>query len=236
MGVQGLVSLTCGPTRTGAKLVGEPTINLFVARSDNDGLEPMIGTLATLDGIRLLGTGTSGAQIAAALRTDEPDAIVFPVDRADLARTIRVSARVPVESAPFFVAASEHITRPLIVKAALSGFHGLVETGAAPATLGAHIGAIVTGRDRLADEPILRDLGLPPGLLARGLVVEPGNDSDIADLVGAGLPDADIAVTVGTPLQTVRNRIEHILHVNGLTHRTQLAVVRASLVKVPDFS
>jgi DNA-binding CsgD family transcriptional regulator len=98
------------------------------------------------------------------------------------------------------------------------------------------MGAIVTGRVRLDNEPILRDLGLPPGLLARGLEVEPGDDTDIADLVGAGLPDADIAVTMGASVQTVRNRIEHILHANGLSHRTQLAVVRASLVKVPDFS
>jgi DNA-binding NarL/FixJ family response regulator len=217
-------------------LAGDPTLEVFVARSENDGLEPMIGSLASLDGIRLVGTATSGTEIAAVLRTDAPDAIVFPVDRADLARTIRVSARVPMESPPFFVAASARITRPLIVKAALSGFHGLVETGTAPATLGARMGAIVTGRVRLDNEPILRDLGLPPGLLARGLEVEPGDDTDIADLVGAGLPDADIAVTMGASVQTVRNRIEHILHANGLSHRTQLAVVRASLVKVPDFS
>ena len=216
-------------------MTDDPALRVFVARFD-DRHDTMIEALDSLPGVDLVGTGASGTQIVAALRGSDPDAVLFPVDRADLARTIRISSRAAIDSPPFFVAAAEEITRPLIVKAALSGFDAMVGSTTPPDALGTRLGAIVEGRVRLRDEPILRDLGLPPGLLARGLHVDAGVDTDIADLVGAGLSDEDVSVTMGLPVQTVRNRIEHILHSNGLSYRTQLAVMRAAFVKVPDFS
>jgi hypothetical protein len=41
---------------------------------------------------------------------------------------------------------------------------------------------------------------------------------------------------MGWTIQKVRNRIESLLASNDLAYRTQLAVIRASLLKVPDFS
>ena len=38
------------------------------------------------------------------------------------------------------------------------------------------------------------------------------------------------------PIQRVRNRIENLLSNNQLSYRTQLAVIRAASLKVPDFS
>jgi DNA-binding NarL/FixJ family response regulator len=98
------------------------------------------------------------------------------------------------------------------------------------------IASVVAGTSTLESEPALRDLGLSPGLLARELVFRDSNDRLVSDLVATGLTDDDIALAMGWTIQKVRNQIEHLLSANELNHRTQLAVIRASLLKVPDFS
>lgn len=62
--------------------------------------------------------------------------------------------------------------------------------------------------------------------------IEGEDDRHIADLVGIGLTDEEIARVIDRSLQHTRNRIEHLLFSNDLTHRTQLAVIRASLTNV----
>lgn len=74
---------------------------------------------------------------------------------------------------------------------------------------------------------------MSPGLLARELVFRDSNDRLVSDLVATGLTDDDMALAMGWTIQKVRNQIEHLLSANELTHRTQLAVIRASLLKVP---
>lgn len=83
--------------------------------------------------------------------------------------------------------------------------------------------------------PSLQGLSHLRGLLARELIFEDADDQPVADLVGTGLSDDDIARVMGWTIQPVRNRIENLLASNELTSRTQLVVLRASRLKVPDF-
>ena len=95
---------------------------------------------------------------------------------------------------------------------------------------------IIDGRLLINDDPALQSLGVSAGLFTRQIVIDDPVDQHIADLVGTGMPDDDIARIMDIPVQAVRNRIEGLLVANGLTYRTQLAVIQASLVKVPDFA
>jgi DNA-binding NarL/FixJ family response regulator len=74
------------------------------------------------------------------------------------------------------------------------------------------------------------------GMLARELELSDGNDEQLVDLMATGLPDEDIASLMDWTVQRVRNRIERLLDDNALMYRTQLAVIRAASLKVPDFS
>jgi DNA-binding NarL/FixJ family response regulator len=57
----------------------------------------------------------------------------------------------------------------------------------------------------------------------------------VVELVGSGLTDADIATALRMTPQDVRNRIEAAMVLNGLTHRTQLAILQVLNWRVPDF-
>jgi len=116
------------------------------------------------------------------------------------------------------------------------GFDGVVSVGDPPHSTIGRITQIVDGSWTFESEPWLQELGLMRGMLARELELSDGNDEQLVDLMATGLPDEDIASLMDWTVQRVRNRIERLLDDNALMYRTQLAVIRAASLKVPDFS
>lgn len=209
-------------------------LRLHFAGPDGHALSLVFGNFTADHGATLIGTSRTVRATRDALQSREIDAVVFPLEWADIMRTLRLSANGST-SAPFILT-TETPSKTGLVRALACGFEGAVSTMNGPLRTVGDIARIIDGSWTLQSEPLLRSLAITPGLLLRQLVVGNADDEQVADLVGTGLHDEDIAVVMDWSVQQVRNRIENLLAVNGLSYRTQLAVVRAASVKVPDFS
>ena len=214
-------------------LRGGDVPNVFLAESAGSRLGD---AFAGIEGVDIVGVGRTGREVSAAIRGPAVDIFAFPVDWAELSRTIRISLGLAVGEGPAFVMATGRVSAALILKSHLYGFDGIVDTAAGAESRRDQVAGIVERTRLVSDDPLVRDLGLEHGQLAREPVIAEGEDRDIADLVGGGLTDDEIADLLRIPIQRVRNRVEHLITHNGLVYRTQLAILVASLVRVPDFS
>ena len=203
------------------------------------GSEPFVSFMESLQSdseVDLVGIGTTGRETVEAIRSNPIDAVIFADEYADLARAVRISARLPLNGQPSMVLAAPDRTDALVVRSALYGFDGIIVLADGRDSHARSISAVVSGATRTADDPLVLQLGIPHGLLVREFVAVDEKDNQVADLVGVGLDDRAIATTMSISVQEVRNRIENLLSVNGLSSMTHLAVVKASRVIVPDFA
>jgi DNA-binding NarL/FixJ family response regulator len=184
--------------------------------------------------LALVGTTTSIGATLDAIRTNTVDAPLFDYEWAHPMKSIRAS--LSAKAFPPFIAVHEQASRAAMVHALACGFDGLVGTSDGSGAIINKIERIVDGTWSFESEPWLREIGLSRGLLARELELSEDDDEQLVDLVGTGLPDEDIALLMDWSIQRVRNRIENLLSNNQLSYRTQLAVIRAASLKVPDFS
>lgn len=208
-------------------------VRLHAAGCDGEAFSSYVSLLATHRDLEVVGTSTTGAEAAEMVKSGGIDALIFPFDWADVIRTLKLS--VTAVSQPSFVAVTQPVTTPVLARSLACDFDGVVDSAVATDSAARHIQRVIAGESRLEDEPSLRGLGLSRGLLVRELVLTGADDRHLADLVGTGLSDEEIAIVMGWNIQTVRNNIERLLAANDLLYRIQLAVVRASLLKVPDF-
>lgn len=183
--------------------------------------------------ISLTGSSTSIGTTVDAIRSNDLDALLFSSEWAHPMKSVR--SALSQSSVPSFIAVHRHASRASIVHALACGFDGVVSVSDDPKSTIAKIEKIIDGTWTFESEPWLRELGLRRGILARELVLSDTNDEQLVDLVGTGLPDEDIAMLMDWTIQQVRNRIESLLTDNDLAYRTQLAVIRAASLKVPDF-
>jgi DNA-binding NarL/FixJ family response regulator len=211
-------------------------VSLFATTQRDGPCGSFTDALRSHPDIEVVGIGANGREVLEAIRSTSVDAVLFDEVYADLARTIRLSAEIPLNSSPTMVLAAENVTRPIIVKSIACGFDGVVSITDELRLAAKRLTDIVNGDERLVDEPLLAELQYTPGLLVRQLVSAGPIDREVMDLVGAGLNDEAISGTLKISIQEVRNRIEGLLTSNGLSSRTHLAVARASHVVIPDFT
>lgn len=183
--------------------------------------------------IPLTGSSTSIGTTVDAIRSNDLDALLFSSEWAHPLRTVR--SALPPSSVPSFIAVHHRVSRASMAHALACGFDGVVSMSDDPRSTLDKIAKIIDGTWTFESEPWLRELGLRRGMLARELVLDDTSDEQLVDLVGTGLPDEDIAMLMDWTIQQVRNRIENLLTDNNLAYRTQLAVIRAASLKVPDF-
>lgn len=209
-------------------------VKLFATSPLGDPLFDFVGSLGSHPDIDVIGVGETGRQTVEAIREASPDALVFADSLSDLARAIRISANIPLQSSPTMVVASENVSQLLLIKSLAYGFDAVLPLDTTPEAAARRIAEIVAGHHRLVAENLPESP--TPGILARVLVTNSPVDREIADLVGSGLSDDEIARVTGRSIQDVRNRIEGIIHANDLSTRTHLGVMRAAQVVVPDLS
>lgn len=216
---------------------GTPSmVKVFAATKPGMPCGDFVDALHSHPEIDLVGVGANGRETVDAIRSTSLDALLFGEEFADLARTIRLSADIPLNSTPTMVLAADGISKPVIVRSLACGFDGVVSMSEQVSSTAKRLVNIVNGEHRLVDEPILGQINYTPGLLVRSLITSSSVDSEVMDLVGAGLDDVAIGETLGMSIQQVRNVIEGLLHMNNLASRTHLAVARASHVVIPDFA
>lgn len=206
--------------------------NLFLGEPMGLDMEPVF---RGIEGVTVVGTGRTGREVSTAIRGSAVDIFAFPAEWSELSRTVRISLDLPLRGRPLFVVASRNPTPALALKTHLFGFDGIVDVETPIDERAEQIRGLFERTHHVSDEPVVRDSGLAHGLFARTPII-PDVDRDIADVIAAGLTDEQIASLLGMPLQRVRNRIENLIEENGLTYRTQLAILLAASLKVPDYS
>lgn len=209
-------------------------VKLFATTPPGDPLAKIVNTFQSHPNIEVVGTGDTGRDTVEALARHQIDAVIFSWSRADIARVIRMSGRVPENSSPALVVASESVSQPFRVTSLAYGFDSVLPIAHGPEAAATRLLEISAGHHRLTDEASIDSL--TPGLLARTLIADDPVDREIADLVGSGLGDDEIARVTGRSIQEIRNRLEAIIHANNLSTRTHLAVMRAAQIVVPDLS
>lgn len=178
---------------------------------------------------------STGAEVVETIRTTKTDAVLLPTDWIDVARVFK-SLVFPALSAPPSLVLITHSPRLATRARALScGFDGAIDLTSGPDDLVMDITRITNSAFGLGDDHELKTLGIIPGLLARDLVLQDDDDASLADFLATGATDDAIAGAMGWTIQTLRNRIAALLEANDMTHRTQLAVARASSARIPDF-
>lgn len=209
--------------------------NIVIGDSAERLLGELIERISSIDSFTSVTECRSAREVASLMRTQDVEAFVFPKEWAEVCRSLRLEPREDARKLPVFILAAHSPTKATYVKSLLFGFDGVLDTSEEPHHLAGHMSAIFDGTRHLIDEEALRNLNLRHGLFAREVLVDNADDLDLAQLVGAGLPDSEIAALLGWNIQQVRNRIEHLLTTNELSYRTQLAVLSSSVWRIPDF-
>lgn len=210
--------------------------SIFAAAPTAGPFGSFLESLRTHPSIDLIGVGTTGLETVEAIRSHPVDALIFADVYADLARVVRLSAHPPTDGWPSMVLAAAQRTDSVLVRSVLYGFDEVVALDEDPSSNLRRITAAADGAERLTSETPVKQLGVLHGLLVRDFVAPEERDVEVADLVGVGLDDREIATVMSITVQEVRNRVEGLLHANGLPSRTHLAVMRAGRVIVPDFA
>lgn len=164
------------------------------------------------------------------------DVSIHSEDTVELSRFIRNALHDDVSSSVARVVVTPRPATPLLVKAHQFGFDGVIQLPRTPGQIAADLVDVVSRRTSLSEHPTIKSLNLTPGILTRTLTYSNQLESGIADLVGIGLSDTEIAETLQITLQAVRNHIEQLLRDNQLSTRTQLAVLHAINWSIPDFA
>ena len=177
----------------------------------------------------------TGASVVTTLREGHVDAVLFPTDWIDVARAIKQQVFPALAVSPSVVLVTDRPRLATRARALSCGFDGAVDVSSAADDLVMDLNRITSASQRLENDADLQSLGIVPGLLARGLVLNDDDDASLADLIASGASDDAIAEAMGWSTQLLRNRIARLLETNGMSYRTQLAVARASSVRIPDF-
>lgn len=177
----------------------------------------------------------TGASVVTTLREAQIDAVLFPADWIDVARAIKQQVFPVLAVSPSVVLVTNRPRLATRARALSCGFDGAIDVSSAADDVVMDLNRITSASQRLENDTDLQSLGIVPGLLARGLVLNDDDDASLADLIASGASDEAIADALGWDIQFLRNRVAVLLDANGMTYRTQLAVARASSVRIPDF-
>lgn len=191
--------------------------------------------LSTRPDIRMPPLRSTGVEVVESLRTDPIDAVLLPMDWVDVARAMKKDVFPALDRAPSLVLIAQAPRLSTRARALSSGFDGVIDLSVDTESLVATLHQITTPGSPSADDVAVRGLGIIPDLLVRDLAVIDHADTDLLDLLAIGTTDEDIALAMDWDIQEVRNRIATLLDANGLNYRTQLAVVRLSSARIPDF-
>ena len=211
-------------------------MKVLLCESTDAPLTAVADLLVQVPDIDVVGVARTGRDAIDAMNSLELDMSIHSSLTVELPVLIRPALRGTAGKTVKRVVASDSPTAPLIVRAHQFGFDGIVPVTDSPEDLSAAMLDILVGRAQLADHPVVRRLGLTPGMLDKRLDMRDQGQIDLAGLLRVGLGDDEIAEVLDLPKQTVRNRIAEMIHSNGLATRTQLAVMVAVNVHIPDFS
>lgn len=211
-------------------------MNVLLCESAYSPLTTVADLLQQVPDVNVVSVARTGRHAVDVLNREAVDVSIHSEDTVELSRFIRNALHDDVSSSVARVVATPRPATPLLVKAHQFGFDGVIQLPRTPEQIAADLVNVVSRRTSLSEHPTIKSLNLTPGILTRTLTYSNQLESGIADLVGIGLSDTEIAETLQITLQAVRNHIEQLLRDNQLSTRTQLAVLHAINWSIPDFA
>jgi DNA-binding CsgD family transcriptional regulator len=94
----------------------------------------------------------------------------------------------------------------------------------------------IEGKSEIENHPVIKSLQCKNGQFNKTVLHANDEDIIILQLLSLGMTDREISLVTDIPLQLVRNRIADLIVMNDLVNRTQLAVLQATNLVIPDFA
>lgn len=210
-------------------------MNVLVCNDSIEPLDSLVSVLRDNNEITSISIATTGRQVLNTLHTSPVDVSISSGNGLDFNRMLQRHIEPEVSEKLTRVVATNDPSVPLLVKAHQFGFNNVLPLNSEPEQVVTTLQRTIRGEESIANHPVVQALHLVPGVLAKKISYEDSKDLHVIELVGVGLSDYEIAEALEINIQTVRNRIAHIIRVNNLTNRTQLALLQNTNWQIPDF-
>lgn len=212
----------------------EDSMNVLMCDSTTGSLTPLTQLLDTTPDVHIVDVVRNGRDMALALNSKDIHLSVLAPEVLDLDLVVEKSRgfipmvkKVVVASPP---------TAPLVIKAHQYGVHDVIPLDIDTASLLQRFQLTIEGKSEIENHPVIKSLKFKNGQFNK--IVKHTNDDDviILQLLSLGMSDSEISLVTEISIQLVRNRIAELIIMNDLANRTQLAVLQATNLVIPDFA
>lgn len=192
------------------------------------------------DGLSFAGEADDGAEVEQAVREHQPDVVLMDLQMAQVDGVTATKRLCGLPGAPVVVVLTNHLDDVHVGAALRAGASGYLLKNSPPGEITAAILAAVQGETVLSPDVTRRlvaaftkDDGRPqaPRDWARGLTAR---EREVAEAVGAGLANQQIADQLYMSLSTVKSNVSRILAKLLLSNRVQLALLVHGLLDPQD--
>jgi DNA-binding NarL/FixJ family response regulator len=212
----------------------EESMNVLMCDSAAESLAPLTQLLDTAPDIHIVDVVRNGRDMALALKSKDVHLSVLAPEVLDLDLVVEKSRGFKPQVKKVVVASS--LTTPLLIKAHQYGVHDVIPFDTDTTSIVQRFKMTIDGLSEIENHPIIKSLQRKNGLFNR--IVQYANDEDIIilQLLSLGMTDQEISLVTDISVQLVRNRIAELIIMNDLVNRTQLAVLQATSLVIPDFT
>lgn len=211
-------------------------MNVLVCNDHAEPLDSLIAVLENDSAVASINVASTGRQVLDTLHSQPVDISISSGTGLDFNRMLQRHIDPVVANQLTRVVATTSPSVPLLVKAHQYGFNNVLPLSDDTTHIVPTLQRTLKGEESLTNHPKVKALHLTPGALARNISFEDSNDQHVIELVGVGLPDHEIAEALSLTIQTVRNRVAHLIRINHLSNRTQLALLQNTNWQIPDFA
>lgn len=209
-------------------------MKLLMCDGPEGSLLPLTQTLGDLPNITIVDVVHTGREMVEALADTQVDLSVLAPEILDLDLAIEKSRKRVLVARK--VVATDNPSIPLIVKAYQYGINDVVPMTSETAPALERLSRAFEGTSAIEDHPVIKSLQVKSGQFKKNIRHTDDTDINILQLLSVGMTDEEISTAISLNIQLVRNRIAHLIHLNELFNRTQLAILQATNWVIPDFA
>lgn len=209
-------------------------MNVLLCDSVSGSLTPLTQLLDTTPEVHIVDVVRTGRDMALALKSKDVHLSVLAPEVLDLDLVVEKSRGfTPVVKK---VVVANTPSAPLVIKAHQYGVNDVIPFNTDTATLVQRFQSTIEGLSEIENHPVILSLQSKNGQLNKNVQHVTDEDIIILQLLSLGMTDREISLVTEIPLQLVRNRIAELIRLNNLANRTQLAVLQATNLVIPDFT
>lgn len=209
-------------------------MNVLMCDSTADSLAPLTQLLDSAPDIKIVDVVRNGRDMALALKSKDVHLSVLAPEVLDLDLVVEKSQGFKPQVKKVVVATSP--SAPLVIKAHQYGVHEVIPFDTDADDLVRRFKLTIDGKSEIENHPVIQSLRFKNGQFNKTVQHRNEDDVIILQMLSLGMADHEIALVSNTPLQLVRNRIADLIILNDLVNRTQLAVLQATSLVIPDFT